>query len=107
MATSRFGPTSRYASIETATLTRADGSIVPYVKRRFIPPPEAFETVQEHRVLEGERPDVISADVFGDAELYWRLCDANVVMRPDDLTAIPGKRIRVTQPATLPGGRRA
>ncbi|HYC62426.1 MAG TPA: LysM domain-containing protein [Thermoanaerobaculia bacterium] len=107
MATSRFGPTSRYASIETATLTRADGSIVPYVKRRFIPPPEAFETVQEHRVFEGERPDVIAADVFGDAELYWRLCDANVVMRPDDLTAIPGKRIRVTLPAVLPGGRRA
>jgi hypothetical protein len=107
MATSRFGPTSRYAQIETTTLVRPDGTVVPYVKRRFIAPPEAFETVQEHRVLEGERPDTIAADAFGDPELYWRLCDANVVVRPDELTAEPGRRIRVTLPESVPGGRHA
>lgn len=106
MATNRFGPASRYAHVETATLTRA-GVEVPYLKRRIIAPPEAFETVQEHRVREGERPDTIAADAFGDPELYWRLCDANVVIRPDELTAEPGKRIRITLPESVPGGRRA
>jgi hypothetical protein len=107
MAASRFGPTSRYAQIETTTLVLADGTIVPYLKRRFIAPPDAFETVMERRVKQGERPDTIAADAFGDAELYWRLCDANVVMRPDELTAEPGKRIRVTLPESVPGGRHA
>jgi hypothetical protein len=107
MATSRFGPASRYAQIETATIVRIDGTIVPYLKRRFIAPPEAFETVQEHRVKQGERPDTIAAGAFGDSELYWRLCDANVVMHPDELTAEPGKRIRVTLPESVPGGRHA
>jgi len=107
MAASRFGPTSRYEATETATLVRPDGTEVPYLRRRILPQPEAFETVQEHRVMQGERPDTVAADAFGDAELYWRLCDANVVIRPDELTALPGKRIRVTLPATVPGGRRA
>jgi hypothetical protein len=107
MAASRFGPTSRYAGVETATLVRADGTEVPYLRRRFIAPPEAFETVQEHRVRQGERPDTVAADVFGDPELYWRLCDANVVLRPDELTREPGRRIRVTLPESVPGGRRA
>lgn len=106
MATNRFGPASRYANVETATLTRA-GVVVPYLKRRIIAPPEAFETVQEHRVREGERPDTVAADAFGDPELYWRLCDANVVIRPDELTRQPGRRIRVTLPESVPGGRRA
>lgn len=107
MTVSRFGPTSRYAAVDTATLLRADGSEVRYLKRRIIAPPEAFETVQEHRVLQGQRPDTIAAEAFGDAELYWRLCDANVVLRPDELTAVPGRRIRITLPESVPGGRRA
>ena len=107
MAASRFGPTSRYASIEITKLVRADGIEVPYLKRRIIPQPETFETVQEHRVVEGDRPDNVSAEAFGDPELYWRLCDANVVIHPDELTATPGKRIRVTLPSNVPGGRRA
>ena len=107
MAANRFGPTSRYAAIGTATFVRPDGSEVPYVKRRIIAPPDAFETIQEHRVLEGERPDTIAADAFADSELYWRLCDANVVMRPDELVAVPGKRIRLTLGESVPGGRHA
>ena len=98
MPASRFGPTSRYAQIETTTLVRADRTIVPYVKRRFIGQPSAFETVQERRVLQGDRPDTIAADAFGDPELYWRLCDANVAMRPDELTEEPGRKIRITLP---------
>src|SRR5207244_8837739 len=72
----RFGPTSRYASIGTATFVRPDGSEVPYVKRRIIAPPEAFETIQEHRVLEGERPDTIAADEIGRASCRERVWSA-------------------------------
>ena len=33
-----FDPTSRYAAIETATLTDADGRVIAYERRRFLPP---------------------------------------------------------------------
>ncbi len=42
--------------------------------------------------------------VVGDPQLYWRLCDANVVLDPDELTREAGRRLRVTLPAGVPGG---
>jgi hypothetical protein len=33
-------------------------------------------------VVQGDRLDNLAARYFGDAELYWRLCDANGAVRP-------------------------
>lgn len=100
---SPFGPESRYFGIPLAELRVATGETVRYVTRRFIPAPHRFFSLQRYRVMQGDRLDVIAARVYAEPLFYWRLCDANVAMRPDDLTAVPGEYIRVTLPAGIAG----
>jgi hypothetical protein len=97
-----FPAASRYHGIETATLERQGRTIV-YLRRRFVPPPERFALLQEHVVTEGERPDTLAARYLGDAEQSWRLCDANGVMRPVELTEKVGRVVRITLPEGIPG----
>lgn len=97
-----FAANSRYAGLETAQWTRAGGLPVLYVKQRFIPAPENFATLQEHRTEESDRLDNISAKYFSDPELYWRLCDANGAMNPSELTEKTGRRLRITLPEGIP-----
>lgn len=103
LATPNFGQDSRYYGLGTLQVTQPDGTVLPYVKRRFLPPPESFALLQEHRVAAGDRLDNLAAQYLGDPLQYWRLCDANGAMRPDDLTATPGVRLRITLPAGVPG----
>jgi hypothetical protein len=103
LATGLFPPTSRYHGVPTATLVRPDGTMVTHLRRRFVPPPERFTLVTEHTVVEGDRLDNLAARYLGDPEQFWRLCDANAAMRPDELTAAPGRRLRVTLPESVPG----
>lgn len=98
-----FPPTSRYHNIGTATLETSDGKTVIYLKRRFVPPPERFAPLQEHVVVQGDRLDNITARYLGDPEQFWRVCDANGAMRPDELTEEIGRRLRVTLPEGIPG----
>jgi hypothetical protein len=102
MADHHFPPTSRYYSVETTTLTSADGEEVPYLRRRFLPSSSRFALLRAHVVLGGERLDRIAAREIGDAEMFWRLCDANDAMLPDELTAEVGRRLRVTLPEGIP-----
>jgi hypothetical protein len=76
---------------------------VPYLRRRFVPPPERFSLLQEHRVAEGDRPDLVAAQYFGDPEAFWRIADANAVMAPGELTKSIGRRLRITLPEGIPG----
>jgi hypothetical protein len=99
-----FPLNSRYHLIETATLETSDGRTVRYLRRRFVPPPERFVPLQEHLVVEGDRLDNITARYLGDAEQFWRVCDANRAMRPDALTEEIGRRLRITLPEGIPGG---
>ena len=103
MANPDFPPTSRYHSVETATLTDADGQELVYLRRRFVPSSSRFALLREHVVLGGERLDRISAHEIGDPQLFWRLCDANDAMQPGALTAEVGRRLRVTLPEGIPG----
>jgi hypothetical protein len=100
-----FPPTSRYSGLELAELERPDGSKVVYLRRRLVPPPERFALLQLHTMSEGERLDVITALYLGDPEQFWRLCDANRAMRPEELERV-GCRLRVTLPEGLPGAPR-
>jgi hypothetical protein len=96
-------PTSRYHFVGTALHTTPTGEEIIYLRRRFIPPPDRFSLLQEHLVREGERHDTLAAKLLGDPEQFWRLCDANGAMRPEELTETPGRRIRVTLPEGIPG----
>ena len=99
----QFPPNSRYYTTGTATLTAPDGRTIVYLRRRFVPPPDRFALLQEHTVTEGERLDNLSAQYLGDAEVFWRLCDANGAMQPDELTETVGRKLRITLPEGIPG----
>jgi hypothetical protein len=98
-----FPPTSRYSTIETATLTTSDGTVIRYLRRRFLPPVERFALLREHVVAQGERLDNITALYISDPEQFWRICDSNGAMRPQELTEQVGRRLRITLPEGLPG----
>jgi hypothetical protein len=98
-----FPITSRYHKTATATLETADGRQIAYLRRRFLPDPAQFSTLQEHSVASGERPDQLAARYLGDAEQFWRLADANGVMRPEELTEVVGDKVRITLPEGIPG----
>ncbi len=57
----------------------------------------------EHLVTQDERLDNITAQYFNDPEQFWRLCDANGAIRPDELTETIGRRLRITLPEGIPG----
>jgi hypothetical protein len=98
-----FPPNSRYHGIELAALAGADGRTIAYLRRRIVPAPERFALLQEHTVAAGERLDQIAAHYLGDPELFWRICDANRAVRPEELTETPGRRLRITLPEGIPG----
>lgn len=98
-----FPPTSRYFSVETTTLEERDGKVMVYLKRRFVPQPERFALLQEHVVRQGERLDNITAQYLDDPQQFWRVCDANRAMRPDELTETIGRWLRITLPEGIPG----
>lgn len=75
---------SRYQNVDTAQITDATGRVIPYKKVRFIPPTPA---VVGHTVKQAERLDQISYGYYKDAQRFWRICDANLAMWPDDLVS--------------------
>lgn len=102
MSENPFPPTSRYFGLPVAEYTRRDGKPAAYLTRRFLPQPERFVLLYERTVSEGERLDLIAAAELGDPEQFWRIADANNAMYPDELTATPGARIRITLPEGVP-----
>ncbi|HUX85506.1 MAG TPA: hypothetical protein VMW65_00765 [Chloroflexota bacterium] len=93
-----FDPTSRYASLGTATFTTVEGRQVTYVRRRFVPDGTAMPLLTEVTVTQGSRLDLITARTLGDPMQFWRVADANNAMNPVELTEQPGTTLRVPVP---------
>jgi hypothetical protein len=114
-AANRFPPNSRYHGMETSALTQPDGAVIPYLRRRFVPQPEALALLRTYAVQEGDRLDNVTARLIGDPEMFWRICDGNRAVRPDALVepvtrlAADGtettefRTLRITQPEGVPG----
>ena len=98
-----FPPNSRYHGIATATWEAPDGRPIAFLRRRFAPPSERFALLQEHTVVRGDRLDNLAAQYLGDPEQFWRICDANRAVRPEELTETPGRKLRITLPEGVPG----
>lgn len=98
-----FAPTSRYFGFDTAKRILPNGKEVAFVSRRIVAQPERFALLRVHVVTQGERLDHIAFEHVGDAEQFWRICDANRAMRPDELTETIGRRLRITLPEDIPG----
>lgn len=104
LAQTLFPPASRYNGLPLASITQPDGTTVAYVRRRFIPPPESYAPIGEHAITQGERLDIIAARYLGDPELFWRICDANAALAPEELEQ-EGRTVRITLPAGVTGER--
>jgi hypothetical protein len=102
--TTTFPPTSRYAQTPVDSWDPGDGSpLVPYLERRFCPRADTLSLLYQVRISEGDRRDVLGFRHLGDAELWWRLADANGVLDPRELTATIGGTLRITLPEGVPG----
>jgi hypothetical protein len=53
-------------------------------------------------VKEPDRLDNIAARYLGDPEQFWRICDANPILEPEELE-VAGRRILITLPEGMPG----
>jgi hypothetical protein len=93
-----FEDTSRYFAIEKAVFTAHGGHEIRYVRRRFLPDAASEATLAEHTVAQGERLDHITARYLSDPEQFWRVCDANNAVRPEELTEEIGRRLRISFP---------
>ncbi len=93
-----FDKHSRYAKLETSSLLTAKGETITFVKRRFLPPAAGHRLLVEVAVSEGDRLDLIASKTIGNAEQYWRICDANDAMDPFELLEQPGRVLSVPLP---------
>jgi hypothetical protein len=83
---------SRYAGIEELERTDANGRVLRYVAIRLTPDtPAAGALVVE----QGDRLDRLAHRAFRDPERFWRICDANHALWPDDLLAEPGRALLI------------
>jgi hypothetical protein len=104
LPTTSFPPTSRYATTAVAEWDPGDGQPrVPYLQRRLCPLPERFSTLYEAAVAGGDRRDLLANRHLGEAELWWRLADANGAIDPRELEGPIGRRLRITLPEGVPG----
>ena len=93
-----FDTNSRYYKLAQVTLTVTDSDGLPreirYVRRRFIPAADNLTTLVEHNVAQGERLDNLTARYLADPTQFWRVCDANDVMQPEELETA-GRIVRI------------
>lgn len=94
--------TSRYYRIGTNTLALPGGEPITYFYRRMLPDPANFALLRQYVVVQGDRLDNVTASFLGDPEQFWRLCDANRVMIPEELEVV-GRTIDITLPEGIPG----
>lgn len=94
----------RYSGVDVATyeFTDAQGTrqVVRYYRRRFPPNADRPTVLARHRVVPDDRLDLLSARYVGDPLAFWRICDANGALDPDDLTdaSATGSDLTITAP---------
>jgi hypothetical protein len=87
-----FPPDSRYAATPTAVLRTADGREIRYLLDR---PPVDAPVQDRHTVVEHDRLDLLADRAYDDPTQFWRICDGNRAMWPDDLTATVGSALDI------------
>lgn len=87
---------SRYEPVPEAQLATSDGRTIRYKRVRFIPDTPG-SLVQQ--VNQGDRLDLISYRVYKDPEQFWRICDANLALLPEELVEEPGRRLLIPVPS--------
>jgi hypothetical protein len=84
---------SRYADVSERIYEFGGRRRVAYKVLRLIPP--LSPSFESHAVVEGDRLDLLAYRYLRDPERFWRICDENLAVRPDDLVTEPGRRLRI------------
>ena len=87
-----FTSTSRYARVAEAIYADRFGQLHPYTLLRPFPPEAPLR--QQHVLTDGERLDLVAYRFYGDPEQFWRICDGNRVLRPEDVE-FAGRRLLI------------
>jgi hypothetical protein len=87
---------SRYEHVDDHEIEDGRGRLVRYKKVRFIA--EEPEARMGHVLIQGERLDHIAYNYYQDPERFWRICDANRAMWPDELMTEAGRTILIPPP---------
>lgn len=83
---------SRYTNVPDQVLIDAHGRTIRYKATRFIPPTPAQVG---HIITDGERLDHIAYYYYRDPERFWRICDCNELLDPDELNQAIGRKIGI------------
>lgn len=83
---------SRYADVPVHEITDSSGRVIRYKGIREIPDTRAERA---HVVRQGERIDIIAHEAFQDSERFWRICDVNQALWPNDLLIETGRRLLI------------
>jgi len=93
-----IGVTSRYYRVGRSVHTGADGRKVLYLARRMPPRPEDVAVQTTVPVAQDTRLDSLAHRFLGDPKQSWRIADANGALDPFELTAEPGRSLRIPRP---------
>jgi len=96
-----FPLNSRYREVPLRTRIGEDGSVETFVGRRIIPAMERYGVAGRHRAIAGDRIDRIAAEAIGDAEQYWKICDANGDADPAAAAGPPGRLLVIPLPLEI------
>ena len=96
-----YAPNSRYYNLAPRSRTEADGTVVSFAPRRIIPAMERYQPLDRHRCIGTDRIDSVAAASFGDAEQYWRICDANGDADPGAACAPLGRLLIIPLPLEI------
>lgn len=96
-----FAANSRYAGLPVleVVVTDADGTsrTIRYAARRTWSLPDTVTPLAQHVLAPGERLDLLAARYAADPTAFWRICDANPVLWPQQLEQ-PGRTILIAMP---------
>jgi hypothetical protein len=80
-----FASNSRYINVSDGVYTDPSGRSISYKLLRLTPDAPAL---QMHSVVQEDRLDLLAFTYYRDPEQFWRICDANLALRPDDLLQV-------------------
>lgn len=86
-----FASNSRYINVADGVYTDPAGRQISYKLLRLTPDAALLQT---HSVVQEDRLDLLAFTFYRDPDQFWRICDANLAMRPDDLMR-PGGQLRI------------
>lgn len=97
---------SRYEDLPLR-IYKPDEDGIQYATRRFLPRGEDIRAINDVEVKPHERIDLIAHRNVNNSTLWWKIADANDVMRAEDLEE-PGRHLKIpstyeVNPKLFPG----